>query len=310
MEQITVVGAGLMGSSIALVYARAGHDVRIHDVDPARIESALRQAGQMLDDLGKAGLGLPGDAGARSRLSGSVDLGEAVRGADVVAEAIVEDVAAKRALYAHVEGLVGAQAVIASNTSGLQPSDLSAEMAHPERFLVAHFWNPPHLIRLVEVVPGARTAERFVAATTGVLARAGQRAVVVRREVPGFIGNRLQYALLREALHLVRTGVASAEEVDAVVTTSFGRRLATVGPIATADLGGLHTFSAISRQLFPDLAAGTEELALLDEHVARGELGAPTRHGFYDWSEGELERTLERRNQVLMQLLRDEAAKG
>lgn len=309
IRRVAVLGAGLMGSLIALVYARAGCEVAIYDIDEGALEQAMARAKQALDQLREGGLDAPEDSGALARIAGKQSLEEAVAGAQIVVEAVVEDVATKVDLYKKVEALCAPAVLITSNTSGLQPSVLSRRMAHPERFMVTHFWSPPHLIPLVEVVPGPKTSRTALDIVFALLKRAGHRPVLVRREVAGFIGNRLQYALLREALALVQSGVATVEEVDDVVTSSFGRRLATVGPIMTADLGGLHTFAAISRQLFPDLTSGTKPLQLLTERVEQNQLGPSTGQGFYPWPPERLSAAIAERDGVLLDFLRRERHK-
>jgi 3-hydroxybutyryl-CoA dehydrogenase len=203
----------------------------------------------------------------------------------MVIEAIPEVLAAKHALYAQLENILAPDAIIASNTSGFPPDALSEHLAHPGRFLVAHFWNPPHLIPLVEVVPGARTAAQAVERSVRLLAGIGAEPVVLKAAIPGFIGNRLQFAVLREALHIVRSGAATPETVDAVMKACLGRRYSIMGPFESADLGGLHTLMGIAANLMPELAKDEDVLDLMRAHVDKGELGASTGQGFYTWDE-------------------------
>jgi 3-hydroxybutyryl-CoA dehydrogenase len=302
--RVAVLGTGLMGSLIALVYARAGSQIAMYDLNENNLRQAASRASQALEQLRAGGLETRDQASILARMKTTRSLGEAVAEAQVIVEVIVENVAAKIDLYQKVETLCAPTALITSNTSGLQPSMLSQHMTHPERFMVTHFWNPPHLIPLVEVVPSPKTSSAAVSAAFDLLKRIGQRPVLVRQEIAGFIGNRLQYALLREALALVQSGVATPEEIDDVVTSSFGPRLATVGPLMSADLGGLHTFAAVARQLFPDLASGTEPLKPLTERVERNELGASTGRGFYSWSPERVSTTVAERDGLLLHLLR------
>ena len=199
-------------------------------------------------------------------------------------ESVPEDIAFKKEMYARVERVVRDGVPILSNTSGLMPSLLSGGMAHPERFVVTHFWNPPHLIPLVEVVPGPKTAPEVTARVAELLRSLGKKPVVLRKEAAGFIGNRLQFALLREAFHIVESGVASKEDVDEAVRNSLGRRLRNTGPFETADLGGLDVFLSISRYLFPDLSGSVTPPRELSDAVARGDLGAKTGSGLGDWT--------------------------
>jgi 3-hydroxybutyryl-CoA dehydrogenase len=282
---VGVVGGGLMGVGIATRFALAGHATLVVEADPARAAGIPLLAADILPQLVDAGLiDVPRrDAAlARLRVEGEPD---ELAGAAMVIEAIPEVLAAKHALYAKLEAILAPDAIIASNTSGFPPDALSGHLAHPARFLVAHFWNPPHLIPLVEVVPGARTAPEVVERCVRLLAGTGAEPVVLKAAIPGFIGNRLQFAVLREALHIVRSGAATPETVDAVMKACLGRRYSIMGPFESADLGGLHTLTGIGANLMPELAKDEDVLDLMRAHVEKGELGASTGQGFYTWDE-------------------------
>jgi 3-hydroxybutyryl-CoA dehydrogenase len=221
-------------------------------------------------------------AAALARIAPATDL-EAAADAQLVVEAVPEDPALKDAIFERLDRLCPPPAVLASS-SGQPASRLVARVTHRERVVAAHFWNPPQLIPLVEVCAGPETAPDVVPWLTGELRAAGKQPVVLDREIDGFIGNRLQFALLREALALWASGVASAEAIDLAVKASFGRRLAVTGPLESADLGGLDTFHAFASFLFPGLDRSTEPPAAMGELVQRGERGLPTGHGFYDWA--------------------------
>jgi 3-hydroxybutyryl-CoA dehydrogenase len=162
-------------------------------------------------------------------------------------------------------------------------------MAGQGRFLVAHFWNPPHLIPLVEVVPGTNTAPDVIERSVRLLAGVKAEPVVLQAAIPGFIGNRLQFAVLREALHIVRSGAATPETVDTVMKACLGRRYSIMGPFESADLGGLRTLMGIGANLMPELAKDEEVLELMRAHVDKGELGASTGQGFYTWDEDRIQ---------------------
>jgi 3-hydroxybutyryl-CoA dehydrogenase len=283
VESIGIVGAGLMGTGIAAVFAAADFAVVLHDTDPARLAGVPGELARLAGELVAGGL-LSQEAAATlpSRVRG-VSTIEALAGQPFVMEAVPEQPALKQEVYVALEAVLAEDAVIASNTSGLMPSVLSARMARPERFLVAHFWNPPHAIPLVEVVPCPATSAAVLERTVALLRAVEAEPIVIRRELPGFIGNRLQYALLREALAIVRSGAASAAEVDAVMRASLGRRLGMTGPIETADLGGLDTFLSIATHLMPELAKDEAVLDLIRERVAAGHTGARSGQGFYAW---------------------------
>ena len=283
--RICALGCGTMGAPTAAVFALGGCDVFLAARNRTRSEEGKSLALEALDVLERQGIeGEPALAAAKERLHPCDGLEEAARDADVVMESVPEDIAFKKEMYARVERVVRDGVPILSNTSGLMPSLLSGGMAHPERFVVTHFWNPPHLIPLVEVVPGPKTAPKVTARVTELLRSLGKKPVVLRKEAAGFIGNRLQFALLREAFHIVESGVASKEDVDEAVRNSLGRRLRNTGPFETADLGGLDVFLSISRYLFPDLSGSVTPPRELSDAVARGDLGAKTGSGLGDWT--------------------------
>ncbi|ALK95506.1 3-hydroxybutyryl-CoA dehydrogenase [Massilia sp. WF1] len=282
---IGVVGGGLMGVGIATQFALAGHATLVVEADPERAAGIPVRAADILSQLMAAGLvdAPQRDAAlARLRVSGGLD---ELAGAAMAIEAIPEVLGAKHTLYAQLEDIMAPDAIIASNTSGFPPDALSEHMRKPARFLVAHFWNPPHLIPLVEVVPGSATAPDAVERSVRLLAGIGMEPVVLKAAIPGFIGNRLQFAVLREALHIVRSGAATPETVDAVMKACLGRRYSIMGPFESADLGGLHTLMGIGANLMPALAKDEEVLELMRAHVDKGELGASTGQGFYTWDE-------------------------
>ena len=283
-----VVGGGLMGVGIALKAALAGSLTRVIEPDAQRAARIAEVADGILGELVEAGaIASDAKAGAIGRLTVSHEL-HGLADCDWVIEAIPEDLAAKRQLLAQVEDIVSPAAVLASNTSGFLPDTLCEAMQHPQRFLVTHFWNPPHVIALVEVVPGSRTDAGVVQRTAQWLSAMRAQPVVLKSAIPGFIGNRLQFALLREALHIVRSGAASAETVDAVMKASLGRRYGARGPFECADIGGLGTFLSIATHLMPTLAKDEGVLELLREQTRAGRLGLSTGKGFYDWDSGRI----------------------
>lgn len=290
-----VLGAGLMGVGIATHFIRHGHGVLLYDPDPQRLAEAPVVASGILAELSDVGQ-FDNDerdaALARLRVTG--DLNEVAR-ARLLIEAIPERLELKHALYERLEGLIADDAVIASNTSGLPPDELAARMTHPQRLLIAHFWHPPHLIPLVEIVPGSATEPGHLAAVQALLGEMDLEAVLLERAAPGFVGNRLQFAVLREALHIVHSGIASAEVVDQVMRASLGRRYAMVGPLEAADMTGLATVADIARHLFPELATGDEMMALVEQRLQRGDSGQRSGRGFYLWDEARRERIQRRR---------------
>lgn len=284
---IAVVGAGLMGTNIALDFALAGYPVRITDAQAEQCGRSAETAAANLRLLDQHGaLAEPVDV-VLSRIHGGGSLAAAVDGADLVIEAVSEILELKRALFRQIGQYAASDAVLASNTSSFSPSLLADATGRPERFLVAHYWNPAHLIPLVELVPSPETDPEVLDALCALYRTLGKKPVVVRKEALGFIGNRLQFALLREALSLVESGVATPEDIDTVVRSSFGRRLPVTGVFHTADLAGLDVLLAICGVLFPDLAANQAPGPSMSGLVEAGRLGAKTDAGWFSYGPGE-----------------------
>lgn len=221
-------------------------------------------------------------------------------------ESIVEDQQVKQAVWQEIEDQVGPETVLATNTSGLSPTALQSVLAHPERFVVAHFWNPAQLMPLVEVFPGKDTSQATVDLTVALMNKIGKHAVPLKKEALGFVGNRIQLAVLREAFHIVDEGIASPEAVDDIIKYSLGRRWNLVGPIASADLEGLDVFKNISSYLYADLANSTGTDPTLAKLVDHGKLGLKSGQGFYDWQGDAGQRVVtDRDRELLAQLKHD-----
>jgi 3-hydroxybutyryl-CoA dehydrogenase len=283
-QTVGIIGGGLMGVGIAVQFALDRHEVRLVESSPERRRAIPGVIDGIFQELRVAGCLRQEDADAAARHIQLVDGSSALATAPLVIEAIPEVLDAKRELFRQLEAVVAPTAVVASNTSGLMPDDLCSGMKHPERFLITHFWNPPHAIPLVEVVPCSRTTLTVVDDTVALLRGIGSEPVVLRRAVPGFIGNRIQFAVLREALNLVAAGVADPATIDTVIKASLGRRYGIVGPFEAADLGGLETFLKVATNLLPDLSTDGRGLDVLRAHLARGETGAASGTGFYHWT--------------------------
>jgi 3-hydroxybutyryl-CoA dehydrogenase len=294
-ERAGVVGGGLMGVGIAVKFALAGFDLFLLENSPGRRVAIPTETGGILQELLDAGAISPETAAAaQARLKVTDNLAD-LGSLPVVIEAIPEILAAKQALYRQLEQILAPEALLASNTSGFMPDALTEGMARPERFLITHFWNPPHAIPLVEVVPGPHTAAAAIEKTVAMLRKINAEPVVLRKAVPGFIGNRLQFTILREALHLVRSGVADPETIDTVMKASLGRRYGIVGPFEAADLGGLETFLRVAAHLLPEMTSDGRELEVLQAHVDQGEKGAASGRGFYHWTKERREAVRQKR---------------
>ncbi len=275
--RISVIGAGLMGHGIAQVFALAGHDVAIYDTVKASLDSAKARIGTNLKDLGD-------DPAAVERVQPVADLAEAVRDVDYVVEAVSEDLPLKQKLFVEIERHVRPDTILASNTSVIPITSIMQGLAHRERALGTHWWNPPFLVPLVEVIGTQWTSPQAIDWTMALHAAAGKRPAHVKKDVPGFIGNRLQHALWREAVSLVERGICDAETVDAVVKAGFGRRLAVLGPLENADLVGTDLTLAIHKTVLPDIESRPGPSPYLEKLVADGKLGFKSGEGFRKWS--------------------------
>lgn len=286
MESVAVIGAGLMGHGIAQVFAVAGHPVTITDESPEVLATVHERIGANLLRSG----GRPRDA-ERIQLADSLE--EAVANAVLVIEAAPEDLELKQELFGRLSG-ANPDAILASNTSVMSIGAIARDAVRPERVVGTHFWNPPHLIPLVEVTQAERTSLATVERTIALMEAAGKTPVHVKRDVPGFIGNRLQHALWREAIALVEEGICSAEDVDVVVRSTLGLKLQVLGPLENADLVGLDLTYAIHDYVLPHIDARPHPSPLLRRLVDQGELGMKAGRGFRDWTDEGAQRVRER----------------
>jgi 3-hydroxybutyryl-CoA dehydrogenase len=277
-ENVAVVGAGRMGTSIAYALAAAGHRVEVFDPTPAARAAVPERLAAI-----EAQLGTAVEVGVHDSLA------DAVAAADVVIEAGPENLEAKREIFAELIAAAPVWALLATNTSAIPIAAIAAGLPTRGRVLGTHFWNPPHLVPLVEVVETEGSDAEAVARMIAFLRAAGMRPVHVKADIPGFIGNRLQHAMKREAIALVAAGHCTAEALDEVVRHGFGARLAAIGPLEQADIGGLELTLAIHETLMPDLDRTPVPHPLLVEKVERGEVGVAVGKGFREWDDGEAE---------------------
>ncbi len=292
--RIAVIGAGLMGHGIAYLFAAGGYDVRVQDPVAAAREMLPRRIGDICDLLGT-------DRAALGRIAAGETVAWTATDASIVIEAAPEKLALKQDIFAELERAAPANAILASNTSAIPISRIAAGLKDKRRVLGAHFWNPPHLVPLVEIVlmgPENRPAADRLAA---VLRAVGRHPVLVHRDIPGFIGNRLQHALKREAIALVAAGVCDAETIDDVVKQGFGARLGVLGPLEQSDMVGLDLTKNIHETLIPDLDVTPRTHPYLDALIEKGELGMKTGKGFRQWTPDEAEAVRERLRRALVE---------
>ena len=305
-SSVAVIGNGIIGHGVAEVFSKAGWRVTLIGRSDASLQAALTKIGDSLAMFVTHGLVSEKEGiAALSRIKTTTRLDEAA-GADLVVEAVPEDMALKRAIFGRLETICGGRggARVVERASRQR----AREGEKGKRVVAAHFWYPPQLIPLVEVCGGPETAPAVVTRTCEILKEVGKEPVVIDKEVPGFIGNRIQFAALREAWSLWASGVASAEAIDAVVRNSIGRRLGVTGPIESADVGGLDTMVAFARFLQPSLDASPLPPPTLDRLVAEGHRGVPSGRGVYDWSRRDGARLIEARREELIRWLKADRA--
>lgn len=297
IKRIGVIGTGMIGPDISLACAMAGYPVTIVGRTRESVERGLARFRKNLQSLVVAGLYSNEETGeVDSLLSASTDLETGLQKADFVFEAVVENLEIKQKLFGEIERYCSEHTLMASSTSGLSPTDISGRMKAPERMLVMHFWNPPYLVPLVEVVAGNRTSPDTTETALGFLCGLGKEPVLLKKDILGHIGNRIQHAMFREAIHLIEEGVATPEDIDRVITSSLGPRYSMIGPMEYLDSVGLDLNVAIHSYLLNDLADDKAPQKLLRRKYDQGDCGAKTGRGFYDWSDRSLEEMTTRQN--------------
>jgi 3-hydroxybutyryl-CoA dehydrogenase len=292
-QKIGVVGGGLMGHGIAYLFAAAGHSVGLFEPS-ADVRASLQKRLHAIVDL------FGDDAALLQRIAVHEKLAPAMADAAFVFEAAPEKLPLKQQIFAELEGAVSPQTILASNSSAIPSTEIGRHLKHRERVVGTHFWNPPHLVPLVEVIQNEKTSDAVVQATMTLLRDAGKVPVHVRRDIPGFVGNRLQHAMKREAFALVAAGVCDAETVDTVVKEGFGARTAVLGPMEQSDLVGLDLALDIADVLYEHLDRTAQAPAILRDKVKAGRLGMKTGEGLRQWGPGEADAVRERLSRFLV----------
>ncbi|MBP6507091.1 MAG: 3-hydroxyacyl-CoA dehydrogenase family protein [Opitutaceae bacterium] len=310
ISKVAILGAGTMGANIALNFATYGTEVRLTDIDAAQLERGLSTIRGNASSLSEHGL-LDRDVDeVVARVTCLPVLEEAVAGVGLVIEAVPEVIEAKKRLFRKLERETGSDVVLASNTSTFVPSKLCAAFERADtasRFVVMHYWNPAHLMPLVEVVPHATTDLWVLDIVRALLGRCRKQAVILRKEIPGFVGNRLAFALQREAMRMVAEGVALPDDIDTVARAGFGRRIPVTGIFGTADLGGLDVYRAVCDQLFPSLCNDRETPEVLKRLVESGRLGMKTGEGWRKYSHREIKEWHDRLAGILVHFAQNDA---
>jgi len=303
MSRVAVLGLGTMGHGIAQTFALAGYEVACFDDSAGTRGSLIERVRANLQTYAAAGLLAPQQVEtALARLHLTETEAEAAAGVHFVTEAVPEDLDVKQALFSRLERITPPETILASNSSSFPISLSGTLMQHPERALVTHWFNPPHLTPVVEVVPSPRTSERVVATTLELLRHIGKLPVRLRRELPGFLVNRVQVAIQREVWDLVDQGVATPEDIDTAIRGTIGFRFAALGPLEVHDFGGLDIQLATYRNLAPEVRSDTMPPAAIEKLTSSGRLGVKSGHGFYDYPPERLNARRTRRDALLLKL--------
>ena len=306
MQRIAVIGAGLMGHGIGQIFAVNGHEVTLVDLNEEILESATVGIRNNLDLMASHDFITPEDIeAALTRVSTTTSTEKGVDGADFVVEAVVENLEVKQNLFKTLDNLCPTSTIIASNTSVMSITEIASKSVQKQRIVGTHFWNPPHLIPLVEVVPGEETASTSVDATYDLLLSVGKHPVKVKKDVPGFVANRLQHALWREAISIVEHGIADAATVDECIKFGFGLRLPALGPMENSDMVGNDLVLAIHDYLLKHLESSPDPSPLLREKMEKGELGFKSGQGFQSWSDEEIKASRKNLQQYLLKVVKD-----
>ncbi len=282
IRSIAILGLGTMGPGMAARLARGGLDVVAYDVAPAAIERARSMLGvaeTVLDSLGIA----PPAAGAGT-VRFADDLAAAVSGADLIIENVPENEGIKAEVYRAIDGLIPRETIVASDTSGIPITKLQAHISNPGRMVGMHWSNPPHIIPMIEVIGGEQTAPETVDAIRQLIRSLGLLPVVLKKDVPGFVENRVLYALLREVVDLVERGVIEPEDIDTCVSWGVGYKLAVIGPMALIDMAGMDIYHSVSSFLNADLADRKDVAPLVEKQMAAGKLGIKSGEGLYSYT--------------------------
>ena len=300
-QKIIIAGAGVMGASLAQIYAQYGYSVTVFDVFPEAITR-----GQDLIKLNQESNVATGkltadeSAALTSRISYTSDM-ECFKDVDFVVEAVFERMDIKKDFWSKASAIAPKEAILTTNTSGLSITEIATAVVHPERFCGMHWINPPHLIPLIEVIQTELTSDATVDAVVESALSVGKMPTRIK-DAPGFVLNRLQFAILREAMYIVENGIASIEDVDNTFKYGMGMRYAAIGPFEIADLGGLDTFYNIASYLNADLADRKDVDTLLADHFNAGEYGVKSGKGFYDYSDGKDKEAIRHRDMMFIKL--------
>ena len=307
IDNIAVIGAGLMGHGIAQEFACADYRVYIHDINDDLLQNAREQIGKNLKLLAEHGIieqaSIPETL---QRIETTTELSTAVEKADYVVEAVTENLPLKQQIFEKLDNVCQPHTILASNTTALMPSQIGINTKRTDKILNTHYFNPPYLIPLVELIRSPNTSDETVSVTFDLLTAIGKTPAIIEKEALGFVGPRLQAALIREAFAIVEQGIASAETVDLVVRNSFGRRLSVAGPFEVFELAGWDLVLAAFEELYKDLNSSPDINPLLQEMVNSGKLGVKSGEGFYQWTDEQQQTLRDKMSQALIHAMKED----
>ena len=301
IKKIGVVGAGTMGAGVAEIFAQFGYTVILYNRSKAGMERAVERLQSKLT-VDPAPIEKETDV-VGAKIYTTHDL-RALAQVDLISESIAENLEVKQDIFRTLDQVCNSDTLFTTNTSGLSISQIAAAVSHPERFAGVHFFNPPEIVPAVEVIKGAETSNATCEVLINLLKLMQKQPILVQKDVPGFVASRLQFAVVREALHLVEEGIASPADVDAVMKHGLGLRWALLGPLEIADLGGLDIFNTVGSYVAKSLSNATDSPKVLQDLVAAGKLGAKTGSGFYDYPPGKASALIAERDEKLLEILR------
>ena len=301
IKKIGVVGAGTMGAGVAEIFAGFGYTVILYNRSEEGMQRAVERLRSNVDVNP-----IPVETHAAvtgEKIYTTHDLTKLAQ-VDLVSESIAENLEVKQGIFRELDEICDAKTLFTTNTSGLSISQIATAVSHPERFAGVHFFNPPEIVPAVEVIKGAETADATCEVLIDLLKLMKKQPILVQKDVPGFVASRIQFAVVREALHLVEEGIASPADVDAVMKHGLGLRWALLGPLEIADLGGLDIFNTVGSYVAKSLSNAAESPKVLQDLVAAGKLGAKTGSGFYDYPPGKASALIAERDEKLLEILR------
>ena len=301
IKKVGIVGAGTMGAGVAEIFVRFGYTVILYN----RSQEGMQRAVERLQSkiaVAPAPIEENTDV-TGAKIYTTHDL-TGLAQVDLISESIAENLKVKQEIFRQLDEICDANTLFTTNTSGLSIAQIAIAVSHPERFAGVHFFNPPEIVPAVEVIKGTETSDATCEILIDLLKLMKKQPILVQKDVPGFVASRLQFAVVREALHLVEEGIASPADIDAVMKHGLGLRWALLGPLEIADLGGLDIFNTVGSYVARSMSNATDSPKVLQDLVAAGKLGAKTGSGFYDYPPGKASALIAERDEKLLEILR------